>query len=570
VIFANDAYRLALTAHGRRLDLDDLVSLSLLSALDTTEGVDETLAVGEPQVDGARVVIERESTVWERARLELRLVDGALEVHTTVSGHGDLTTVRLLGGRSLVPTAPLGLLPSGTRLPRLFSPNPEDGLEPVRSLAEGAAIGVVGDGEPGRGRWLFTPAPLYLALAGGDGPWIDLALAAPVEELRFAELALEAHAQGFSLLLDYEGRTRVDGEFRAPAVVVTPGVATPYEGLRRHRGDLVARRFAPEPAPRPQPAWWSEPIFCGWGAQCHLEKVVGGLARDHATQERYDAFLATLDAHGLRPGTVVLDDKWQASYGTNEPDSAKWPDLRGWIARRHEEEQHVLLWWKAWDAEGADPELCVRRADGLPVALDPSNERTRAFLREMVHGLLAPDGLDADGLKVDFTARTPTGRALVSGGGSWGIALLHELLAVVYEAAKEAKGDALVMTHTPHPSFAGVTDMIRLNDVIAGDVVDQMTFRADVVRAVVPELPIDTDDWRMPDKRSWRAFLAVKNEIGVPSLYYATHLDATGEALDDDDYAAVRRVWEAGGRRLDGARPGAEMPASPAPRRRGP
>ena len=29
----------------------------------------------------------------------------------------------------------------------------------------------------------------------------------------------------------------------------------------------------------------------------------------------------------------------------------------------------------------------------------------------------------------------------------------------------------------------------------------------------------------------------------MPSLYYATHLDATGEELDDDDYAALRRVW---------------------------
>ncbi len=38
----------------------------------------------------------------------------------------------------------------------------------------------------------------------------------------------------------------------------------------------------------------------------------------------------------------------------------------------------------------------------------------------------------------------------------------------------------------------------------------------------------------------------MKPEIGVPSLYYATHLDATGEALDDDDYAALRECGRAG------------------------
>ncbi|HET7146548.1 MAG TPA: hypothetical protein VFI10_05035, partial [Gaiellaceae bacterium] len=102
MIAFGDGHTLTPVAHGRRVDLDRLLSLSLLAALDTTGGVDETLAVGEPQVDGARVVIERESTLWERAWLELRPVDGALELHTVVSGRGDLTTVRLLGGRSLI------------------------------------------------------------------------------------------------------------------------------------------------------------------------------------------------------------------------------------------------------------------------------------------------------------------------------------------------------------------------------------------------------------------------------------------------------------------------------------
>ena len=70
-----------------------------------------------------------------------------------------------------------------------------------------------------------------------------------------------------------------------------------------------------------------------------------------------------------------------------------------------------------------------------------------------------------------------------------------------------------------------------------------MRFRAEVARAACPELLIDTDDWWVPDKQTWREFLEVKPELGVPSLYYATHLDSTGEALDDGDYEALRRVW---------------------------
>ena len=110
------------------------------------------------------------------------------------------------------------------------------------------------------------------------------------------------------------------------------------------------------------------------------------------------------------PGTVVLDDKWQATYGRNEPDAEKWPDLQGWIAARHAEGRKVLLWWKAWDPEGLPPGLCVRNADGAPVALDPNNPELRAELRRAVRTMLVD--LDADGFKVDFTARTPSGRRL--------------------------------------------------------------------------------------------------------------------------------------------------------------
>jgi hypothetical protein len=544
-LFENDVYRLTLAGAGRRIDVGSLVSLSLLAELDTTDGADETLELREPELRGDTIVVERRSTLWERAWLELRCLESCLEVHTCVSGRGALTGARLLGGRSAIPGTHLGRIDSGTTLRTLFSPNPEDGVPPLRPAAEGAVIGVVGGSEPGRARWIFTPAPLYFAL--GDGSrWLDLGLAGPVGELGFPEVAFEAAANGFSLAFDYEGHTQIDGEFRAPVVILTPGVPDPYTGLRRHRDDLAARRFAPAPQERERVGWWSEPIFCGWGAQCHLAKVDGAAARDYAAQRHYDAFLERLEENGLVPGTIALDDKWQATYGRNEPDTAKWPDLPGWIAERHARGQRVLLWWKAWDPEGLPPELCIRNADGLPVALDPNNPAARETLRAAVTEMLSPEGLDADGLKVDFIARTPTGRSLEHAGGAWGIALLHELLAIVYAAAKEAKPDALVITHTPHPAFVDVTDMIRLNDVFGGQpLVEQMQFRADVVRAVCRELPIETDDWRVPDKKSWRAFLDVKAAIGVPSLYYASHLDATGEALDEDDYAAVRRVWAA-------------------------
>jgi hypothetical protein len=534
-------------------------SLRLLAALDTAEGPDETLSVEAPRVVAPGVVeIERRSTRWERAAVRLTCTADGVEVVADVRGRGRLTDVHLLGGRSLMPGGPTGFLPSGSSFRTLFSPNPGDPGRLVRAAAETAVIGVSGDGQPGRGHWFFTPAPLSLWLTTAqvgepvavDEGWLGMSIAAPVDRLTFVQLAYVAADRSFSLRLEYEGHTRVDGEFATPTVVLAPGIADPYTGLRRHRADLAARGAAPEPAQRDRPDWWSAPIFCGWGAQNRLARVNGGHAAAFATQVDYDGFLGHLEREGVVPGTIVIDDKWQAGYGTNEPDPEKWPNLPGWIADRHARGQRVLLWWKAWDPEGLPPELCIRNAEGAALAVDPTNPVTRDVVARGVARLLAPDGLDADGLKIDFTARTPSGSALSVHGSGWGIALLHELLAVVHRAAKDAKPDALLITQTPHPGFVDVTDMIRLNDMLRLDdpgpmppIVPQMRYRAEVARAACPELLIDTDDWCVPSLAEWREYLAAKKSLGVPSLYYADALDLTGEAFEAEDYEALRRAW---------------------------
>jgi|SRR5579884_886573 len=560
--FETRTYRLELRDDGMLATIhahggEHLLDLRPLAALDTVEGPDETLAVEPPRrVDEGTVVVDRRSTRWERASTTLVCGDEAIDVLATVEGKGVLAEAHLLAVRSLLRGQPTGFLPSGTSFRTLFSPNPGDPGKLVRHASEPAVVGVCGDGTPGRGNWFFTPAPLWLGLttaelaAPEDGDWVGVGIAAPVERLAFPELLYRPADRAFSLALDYEGHTGVDGVYEAPAVVLSFGIADPYAGLRRHRDELSARGVAPPVRSRSAPAWWSEPIFCGWGAQCALARAEGAGAAAFARQDAYDAFLDTLERHGLEPGTIVVDDKWQAAYGTNEPDPTKWPDLRGWIARRHGRGQRVLLWWKAWDAEGVEPELCIRTPDGLPVAIDPTHPGARELLRTTVTRMLAPDGLDGDGLKIDFTARTPSGRELTTHGDGWGIALLHALLAIVHAAAKEAKPDALLVTQAPHPAFVDVADMIRLNDMLRLDdhgtfppVVPQMRYRAAVARAACPELLVDTDDWCVPSRAEWRAYVDAKTELGVPALYYVDTFDWSGEQLQESDYEALRQAW---------------------------
>lgn len=559
MIVERDGYRLELLPDGRRAALtspggDHWLTISLLASFDRVGCVDETTGF-ETSTSGATITLERRSTAWDAAGVTLDCGAETLELRAWVEGRGALDDVHLLGGRSV--HARTGLFRTGTSLTTMFSANPGDPGTLVQSAAEEAILGVNGDGELGRGHWFFTPPPLFLAFRRDDEEqWLGLGLAAPVADLGFVQAVHRPGDRAFHLALEYQGHTLVDGRFEAPAVVLTPGLETPYEGIRSQRHDLARRGAAPAVEEQAAPAWWRGSIFCGWGAQCHLSSLGRGPAPAHATQENYDAFLRALDRHGVVPPTVVIDDKWQRTYGRNEPDETKWPDLRGWIARRHEHGQHVLLWWKAWDAEGLPPELCVRRPDGGPVALDPTAPGAADLLREIMAELLSPDGLDADGLKVDFTATTPSGSSLAVHGDRWGISLLHELLRVVYDGAKRAKPDALVITQTPHPGFADVTDMVRLNDMLRLDdpggirpetVVPQMRHRAAIAAAALPDRLVDTDDWAIPDLATWRDYLGVKAELGVPSLYYATHLDVTGEAFADEDYAAMRGVLESSG-----------------------
>lgn len=539
----------------------DPLRLMLLAALDSDAGADGTLRVASPRVerrdDECLLGMETTSTVWETKAVRLRCTAAEVSFEVSVGGFGRLSQARLLGGwYSGNPRWGGGIFHSQWPARTLFDPSPDDPRRIVQPASEPASIGVVGGSLPGRGHWFFTPAPLLFAGSPShttdpyDGaPWTTLELRCDVAAATFSEVRYAPFLGGFSLELAYEGETLVDGAFSTPPLVITPGVDDPYAAVAGHGERLRQLGLAPRPA-RAEPAWWTRPIFCGWGEQCRQAKLSGVHPTSLSRRERYDEWLGILRAHGLVPGTIVIDDKWQATYGLNQPDGERWPDLRGWIADRHAEGQRVLLWFKAWDPEGLPREACVTDRLGGPVAADPTSAAYERILREAMHAMLDPDGLAADGLKVDFTAQTPSGPGLHRSGGEWGVALLHRLLALVYRYAKEANPQALVVTHTASPLFTDVTDMIRLNDLLRLDdpdpyapAVPQMRHRARIAAAIEPGILIDTDDWCMPSRAEWRSYLAVKPDLGVPALYYATGIDHSGEAFDDQDYAAIRDAW---------------------------
>lgn len=546
---SNDGYWAYMSEPGGK----PLLQLCLLASFANDANSDETLDVFAPEaISGEGALgnwkIERRSSCWRRAATIVECHETSLVLRYEVEGRGRLGEVSLLGGRCATPEV-LGQLYTGCNLPTLFSPSPSDPRQVLGPAGGPAVIGVVGDSLPGRGHWFFTPAPFYFGLSDGGGHWLGVGLLETVERMCFTELAYVPADGGFCLELSYEGHQEVDGSWNAPGVLVQPGATSPYTGTSSYRDRLVDMGLAPPPSVRQRARWWSLPMWCGWGAQCYAAKLKRTTPQEQCTQQNYDQWLAELAAHGLVPSTIVIDDGWQAQYGLPAPDKQRWPDLHGWLGTRHAAGQRVLLWWKAWDPSGVPVELCITNAAGFPVAIDPAKEAAAAFLGANVAEMVGPTGIGADGLKVDFTAHTPSGYTL-SGSDCWGTALLHRQLKIIYTAAKVARPDALVITQTPNPGFADVSDMVRLNDMLRLDepnpesaVVAQMTYRAAVARAACPSLLVDTDDWCAPDMAQWREYLGIKGNLGVPAFYYTTHLDHTGEAFEEQDYAALRAVW---------------------------
>ncbi len=565
------SYRLEIASgerHYVRLEVPPgrpLADLALLSSAHPPGGVDELVELGEMTIaraDDGRVTVRQSarSTVWAAKRAELSCLPKGLMYRAIFRGSAALDEVQLFehgerddrylnrptpSGFWRPPRAREGWTPSRPYFPGVFSPAPNGAARTRFWFGERATNHPANDGSFWGGDWFFTPAPFAYAL-GGDGRWLLVGLAPRREDLGFVHFDYRG-GQGWGLGLTYQGMTRVDGDWEAPRVLMLAGTDE-YAALADYHAWLEEDGVTPVSS-RAGQSWWPEPIWCGWGEQVARE----GRRRANAlsTQRNYESWLGLLERHGLSPGTIVIDDRWQARLGGAEP-SGGWPRMRQFIADQHARGRRVLLWHNVWEVEEpqADETLILRHgapalgAFGYPMR-DPTASHFGDRMRQLMARLLGPppEGLGADGLKLDITHSTPSGPGY-EGPPAWGNALLHSMLRQTYEAAKETRPDALIESHAANPYFRDTCDALRLNDVFTdlASVVEQMRHRALVARAAGFDL-IDTDCWSMPSRAALLEYVETQPELGIPALYYVTRVDQSRERLREADYRRIAAVW---------------------------
>jgi len=553
------AYRLVFLTERPFVNLETpagepIAELFVFSSVHPLNGRDDTYAGGEwmaAETPGRiEISIRAQSTAWrgkiyrfdcapERFSFSITVETDAVDPPALAEAHyfGGYYSGSLRWGS--------GFFWSGQRFAQIF--NPEPNIPEVFHVpaSSGSKIDLTGVPVPARGDWFFTPPPMCFAAQYGSG-WLALGLEARAGHHTYTEYAYQGNLRAFDLRVAFEGHTRVRGSYELPAIGFD-FAPDEYRAIEAHVAALRSAGCVGVPDDAERPAWWRSPIFCGWGPQCYLAAVAKGHAPAFARQEHYERFMATLDAENLDPRIIVIDDKWQAAYGENSVDTSKWPDLRGFVDRQHARGRRVLLWLKAWDPEGVPVDECITHGGGQAVAFDPTNPKYEQRLRAAVRRMLTEDidGYGADGFKIDFTARIPSGFGLTNYDDAvWGIELMRRYLFILRSEARLAKPDVLIMAHTPHPYLADLVDMIRLNDINIGtDVNRAMRHRARIAAIACPEALIDTDNWPITNKAAWRAYTRIQPELGIPSLYALTHIDSTQEPLDADDYALIREVW---------------------------
>ena len=416
----------------------------------------------------------------------------------------------------------------------------------------------------------FSPPPFAVAVRDEAAKRRTLLnIAAERGHHLFATATFAADAEGVTVTVELEGHSDPETERDFIRLELTEAVESESNLELLKRG--LALAYPEASAPKKKYDWWRLPIFCAGGAggafAFHLFGP-GGEARcmPFATEWMVQRNLDILKSVDMPIGSVIIDCGWSPG-GLWKPHHGYWPDLKGWIAKKHQEGIKVILWLGLWFTEGLPDKWCLMaNPNGKLQYWDPllnkdtfidtdkperfwadaGNPEYLEFVAQQIRELVSPDGYDADGFKIDMLQMTPCERFAQGrehwdkplkvlpkthpktvSGAKWGVELLYDLQKTIHDAAKSVKPDVLVNSSTGHPYFHDTFDMLRLHDTCHIDaetnVYETMAERARLSRAALPAHEIDTDNWIHSYYDKWMDYTLNSYKLGTPCLFFTDY-----------------------------------------------
>ena len=394
---------------------------------------------------------------------------------------------------------------------------------------------------PERACSLFAPSPLFFSFYEG-GSAMGIGLGTEPGQYRFNAFEYSgARKKGASFHVQYFGYTEAEGEYTSPSISITFG-SSPFDTLEKHVDWLDVRGYATSFASQETPAWHRAPVFCGWAEQTVQSERHGTAPGAEATQANYEAWIAEAERRNIPISTVVVDDKWQKWYGTFEVDTEKWPDMKGFIERQHAAGRHVLLWTASYHTEGLPEEWCSRNRAGKKVFADVANPAYEELIRRQISYLVSEIGVD--GFKEDWIGGSGREGDIPGYGKLHGIEMVRRFQFILWDAAHQAKPDAMIETQTPHPLFRESSDALRLNDLwfSSRHVCETMQTRARIARICGWKV-MDCDNASCTTAEEWFRYAQFQVRLGTPALYFLNATESFQEQIPDAMWSYLAAIW---------------------------
>lgn len=433
-------------------------------------------------------------------------------------------------------------------VPKVFNPAVNHGNTHEFTISVPQSVGIGRDSPvlaygPHQLEGLFAPPPLMLSFGDDECDlWCGLGIGTEPGKYLFNSFEFTGSLYaGASFYVNYLGYLSIEDHFSSPVISLHFGYS-PFETMEKYVDWIDRNKYGTQKAYK-NPDWHRMPVFCGWAEQtfqAHLKKCPASML---ATQSNYESWIDILEKRNLPVGTIVIDDKWQKYYGTFEVDENKWPDLKGFVERQHKKGRHVLLWVPGYHKEGIPEELCVKDNYGNAICADVTNPAYEEFLRKQIRYLVKDIGID--GFKEDWIGSITSQPGCKMYKNMHGIEFIRRFQYILYDETHKNKEDAMIETQTPNPLFRESSDVLRLNDIWYGtrDVEKVMRIRARISRIAGWEV-LDCDNASSTNLYEWWNYMLAQPYIGVPSLYFVSHLESSFEVPSEAQWQYLSYIWQ--------------------------
>jgi hypothetical protein len=216
------------------------------------------------------------------------------------------------------------------------------------------------------------------------------------------------------------------------------------------------------------------PAFDTWGEETAADK----------TQSKFDEALLVstyegLKASGMRPGTFIIDQKWEGSYGLLQHAEDRFPHFDQFLERLRKDGYRLGMWAafiRCDDpaAVGLKVDHMLRNVDGKPITKQEKNRdyylydftqpEVERVLRERVKTFVSR--YKPDLVKFDFGYELPSLSYGAPKNMEWaGERLLMKGVALIVDAIHEINPDVVVMYYSLSPLFINHFDLHSPDDL---------------------------------------------------------------------------------------------------------